>query len=151
MKPRVDGPQVARVVGPEGEEIYCDEHGRVKVQFPWDREGAGNEHSSCWVRVSQGWAGGHHGCMVLPRVGHEVIVSFLEGDPDQPIITGRSYHAVNRPPYPLPAHKSKTVLRSESYRGDGFNELSIEDMAGHEAIYLHGQKDLQVWLGADAR
>ena len=151
VKPRVDGPQMARVVGPEGEEIYCDEHGRVKVQFPWDRQGGGNEHSSCWVRVAQGWAGGHYGCIAIPRIGHQVIVSFLEGDPDQPIITGRSYHAVNRTPYELPTHKSKTVLRSESYRGDGFNELSIEDMAGHEAIYLHGQKDLQVWLGADAR
>ena len=151
VKPRVDGPQVARVVGPEGEEIYCDEHGRIKVQFPWDRLGGGNEHSSCWVRVAQGWAGSHYGCIAIPRIGHQVIVSFLEGDPDQPIITGRSYHAVNRPPYALPAHKSKTVLRSESYRGEGFNELSIEDMAGHEAIYLHGQKDLQVWVGADAR
>ena len=151
VKPRVDGPQVARVVGPEGEEIYCDEHGRVKVQFPWDRQGGNNEHSSCWVRVSQGWAGGHYGCMALPRVGHEVIVSFLEGDPDQPIITGRTYHGVNRPPYALPAHKSRTVLRSETYRGDGFNELSFEDLAGQESIYLHGQRDLQVRLGADAR
>ena len=151
VKPRVDGPQIARVVGPEGEEIYCDEHGRVKVQFSWDRQGGGNEYSSCWVRVSQGWAGDHYGCMALPRVGHEVIVSFLEGDPDQPIITGRTYHGVNRPPYALPAHKSRTVLRSETYRGDGFNELSFEDLAGQECIYLHGQRELLVRIGADAR
>ncbi|WP_429062474.1 type VI secretion system tip protein VgrG, partial [Aeromonas hydrophila] len=83
-KPMVDGPQIAMVVGPDGEEIYCDEHGRVKLQFPWDRYGSSNDQSSCWVRVSQGWAGGQYGMMAIPRIGHEVIVSFLEGDPDQP-------------------------------------------------------------------
>ena len=92
-KPRVDGPQVAFVVGPEGEEIYCDEHGRVKVQFPWDRYAEPNETASCWVRVAQGWAGGGYGSIAIPRIGHEVIVSFLEGDPDQPLVTGRTYHA----------------------------------------------------------
>jgi type VI secretion system secreted protein VgrG len=150
-KPRVDGPQIARVVGPEGETLYCDEYGRIKLQFPWDRGGQNNEHSSCWVRVSQGWAGGHYGSMALPRVGHEVIVSFLEGDPDQPIVTGRTYHATNVPPYPLPAHKSRTVLRTESYQGDGFNELSFEDQAGQEEIFLHGQKDLLVHVEQDVR
>ncbi|MBF4359226.1 type VI secretion system tip protein VgrG, partial [Vibrio anguillarum] len=83
-KPRVDGPCMAKVVGPDGEEIFCDEHGRVKLHFPWDRESEGNELSSCWVRVSQGWAGGQYGMMAIPRIGHEVIVSFLHGDPDQP-------------------------------------------------------------------
>ncbi|HDZ9333984.1 TPA: type VI secretion system effector VgrG, partial [Aeromonas dhakensis] len=105
-KPMVDGPQIAMVVGPDGEEIYCDEHGRVKLQFPWDRYGSSNDQSSCWVRVSQGWAGGQYGMMAIPRIGHEVIVSFLEGDPDQPIVTGRTYHATNRPPYELPANKT---------------------------------------------
>ena len=102
-RPVMDGPQIARVTGPVGEEIYCDDHGRVKVWFPWDRYGTDDEHSSAWLRVSQGWAGGQYGVMALPRVGHEVIVSFLDGDPDQPIITGRTYHATNTPPYPLPA------------------------------------------------
>jgi type VI secretion system secreted protein VgrG len=149
-KPMVDGPQMARVVGPEGEEIYCDEHGRVKLQFPWDRYGEGNEQSSCWVRVSQDWAGGQYGMMAIPRIGHEVIVSFLEGDPDQPIVTGRTYHATNRPPYELPANKTRTVLRTETHQGEGFNELRFEDQAGQEEIYIHGQKDLNVLIQNDA-
>ncbi|WP_233986848.1 type VI secretion system tip protein TssI/VgrG, partial [Pectobacterium versatile] len=103
-KPMVDGPQIATVVGPTGEEIYCDQYGRVKLQFPWDRYGASNDQSSCWVRVSQGWAGGQYGMIAIPRIGHEVIVSFLEGDPDQPIVTGRTFHATNPSPYPLPAN-----------------------------------------------
>ncbi|HEA3129486.1 TPA: type VI secretion system tip protein VgrG [Aeromonas hydrophila] len=149
-KPMVDGPQIAMVVGPEGEEIYCDEHGRVKLQFPWDRYGSSNDQSSCWVRVSQGWAGGQYGMMAIPRIGHEVIVSFLEGDPDQPIITGRTYHATNRPPYELPANKTRTVLRTETHQGEGFNELRFEDQAGKEEIYIHGQKDLNVLIENDA-
>lgn len=148
-KPMVDGPQIAIVVGPEGEEIYCDEHGRVKLQFPWDRYGASNDQSSCWVRVSQGWAGGQYGMMAIPRIGHEVIVSFLEGDPDQPIVTGRTYHATNRPPYELPANKTRTVLRTETHQGEGFNELRFEDQAGQEEIYIHGQKDLNVLIEND--
>ncbi|BEE16588.1 type IV secretion protein Rhs [Aeromonas enteropelogenes] len=149
-KPMVDGPQIAMVVGPEGEEIYCDEHGRVKLQFPWDRYGSSNDQSSCWVRVSQGWAGGQYGMMAIPRIGHEVIVSFLEGDPDQPIVTGRTYHATNRPPYELPANKTRTVLRTETHQGEGFNELRFEDQAGQEEIYLRGQKDLNVLIENDA-
>ncbi|WP_000308897.1 type VI secretion system Vgr family protein, partial [Vibrio cholerae] len=140
-KPQVDGPMIATVVGPEGEEIFCDEHGRVKIHFPWDRYSNGNEQSSCWVRVSQGWAGSQYGFIAIPRIGHEVIVSFLNGDPDQPIITGRTYHATNTPPYSLPEHKTKTVLRTETHQGEGFNELSFEDQAGKEQIYLHAQKD----------
>ncbi|MGY3893811.1 type VI secretion system tip protein TssI/VgrG [Aeromonas enterica] len=149
-KPMVDGPQIAIVVGPEGEEIYCDEHGRVKLQFPWDRYGSSNDQSSCWVRVSQGWAGGQYGMMAIPRIGHEVIVSFLEGDPDQPIVTGRTFHATNRPPYELPANKTRTVLRTETHQGEGFNELRFEDQAGQEEIYIHGQKDLNVLIENDA-
>ncbi|OLQ90136.1 type IV secretion protein Rhs [Vibrio panuliri] len=140
-KPQVDGPMIAFVVGPDGEEIYCDEHGRVKVHFPWDRYSSGNEHSSCWVRVSQGWAGSQYGFMAIPRIGHEVIVSFLHGDPDQPIITGRTYHATNTPPYSLPVHKTKTVFRSETHQGEGFNELSFEDQVNNEQVYMHAQKD----------
>ncbi|MBY8096849.1 type VI secretion system tip protein VgrG, partial [Vibrio fluvialis] len=127
--PRVDGPMIATVVGPKGEEIFCDEHGRVKVHFHWDRDSQQDEHSSCWVRVSQGWAGNQYGVMAIPRIGHEVIVSFLNGDPDQPIITGRTYHATNKSAYALPEHKTKTVLRSQTHQGEGYNELSFDDQA----------------------
>ncbi|ELE2163529.1 type VI secretion system tip protein VgrG [Vibrio fluvialis] len=140
-KPQVDGPMIATVVGPHGEEIFCDEHGRVKLHFPWDRYSDGDEHSSCWVRVSQGWAGSQYGMIAIPRIGHEVIVSFLNGDPDQPIVTGRTYHATNTAPYALPDNKTKTVLRTETHQGQGYNELSFEDQAGSEQIYLHAQKD----------
>ncbi|MBY7950937.1 type VI secretion system tip protein VgrG [Vibrio fluvialis] len=140
-KPQVDGPMIATVVGPQGEEIFCDEHGRVKLHFPWDRYSNGDEHSSCWVRVSQGWAGSQYGMIAIPRIGHEVIVSFLNGDPDQPIVTGRTYHATNIAPYALPDNKTKTVLRTETHQGQGYNELSFEDQAGSEKIYLHAQKD----------
>ncbi|GAA0565813.1 type VI secretion system Vgr family protein [Halomonas salifodinae] len=148
-RPRVDGPQVAFVVGPEGEEIHCDEHGRVKVQFPWDRYAEPNETASAWLRVSQGWAGGGYGAMAIPRIGHEVIVSFLEGDPDQPLITGRTYHAVNTPPYALPEHKTRTVLRTQSHQGEGFNELRFEDQADQEQIWLHAQRDLELLTNND--
>ncbi|PML79076.1 type IV secretion protein Rhs [Enterovibrio norvegicus] len=150
-KPCVHGPQIAIVTGPAGEEIFCDEHGRVKVQFPWDRYGNSDESSSCWVRVSQGWAGGQYGMMAIPRIGHEVIVSFLEGDPDQPIITGRTYHATNVPPYPLPANKTRTVLRTETHQGEGFNELRFEDEAGQEEIYVHAQKDMNLLVENDRK
>jgi len=143
-KPLMDGPQIALVTGPEGEEIHCDEHGRVKVRFPWDRYSENNEHSSAWLRVSQGWAGGQYGFMALPRIGHEVIVSFLDGDPDQPIITGRTYHAGNQPPYELPAHKTRTTLKTKTHKGEGSNELRFEDEADHEQIYVHAQKDLDL-------
>jgi type VI secretion system secreted protein VgrG len=148
-KPRVDGPQIAVVVGPEGEEIYCDEHGRVKVQFPWDRYAEPNETASAWVRVSQGWAGGGYGSMAIPRIGHETVVSFLEGDPDQPLITGRVYNAVNTPPYALPAHKTRTAIRTQSHQGEGFQELRFEDEAGQEQIWLHAQKDLELLINND--
>ncbi|STA81075.1 type VI secretion system Vgr family protein [Citrobacter koseri] len=141
-RPMVDGPQIATVTGPATEEIYCDEHGRVKVKFPWDRYGNSDDLSSCWMRVSQGWAGGRYGMVALPRVGHEVVVSFLEGDPDQPIITGRTFHGVNLTPYPLPLHKNRMVLRSDTVQGDGYNELSFEDTAGSEELLLRAQKNM---------
>ncbi|MFV0486289.1 MAG: type VI secretion system Vgr family protein [Vibrio fluvialis] len=148
-KPQVDGPMIATVVGPQGEEIFCDEHGRVKLHFPWDRYSNGDEHSSCWVRVSQGWAGSQYGMIAIPRIGHEVIVSFLNGDPDQPIVTGRTYHATNTAPYTLPDNKTKTVLRTETHQGQGYNELSFEDQAGSEQIYLHAQKDFDSLIEND--
>ncbi|MBB1525393.1 type VI secretion system tip protein VgrG [Pectobacterium carotovorum subsp. carotovorum] len=141
-KPMVDGPQIATVVGPAGEEIYCDEYGRIKLQFPWDRYGSSDDQSSCWVRVSQGWAGGQYGLIAIPRIGHEVIVSFLEGDPDQPIVTGRTFHATNPSPYPLPANKTRTSLRTSTHKGVGFNELRFEDQAGQEEVFIHAQKDM---------
>ncbi|KMQ75412.1 type VI secretion system Vgr family protein [Marinobacter subterrani] len=143
-RPLMDGPQIAIVTGPEGEEIHCDEHGRVKVRFPWDRYSKNDEHSSAWLRVSQGWAGGQYGFMALPRIGHEVIVSFLDGDPDQPIITGRTHHATNTPPYPLPEHKTRTTLKTKTHKGEGSNELRFEDEADQEQIYVHAQKDLDL-------
>ena len=143
-RPLMDGPQIAIVTGPEGEEIHCDEHGRVKVRFPWDRYSKNDEHSSAWLRVSQGWAGGQYGFMALPRIGHEVIVSFLDGDPDQPIITGRTYHATNTPPYALPEHKTRTTLKTQTHKGEGSNELRFEDEADKEQIYIHAQKDLDL-------
>ncbi|XHN73321.1 Actin cross-linking toxin VgrG1 [Lonepinella sp. MS14437] len=140
-KPRVDGPQIAHVVGPMGEEIYCDEWGRVKIQFPWDREGREDENSFCWVRVSQAWAGTQFGHIAIPRIGHEVIVDFLEGDPDQPIITGRTYHSTTEPPYNLPEHKTRMSIKSKTHKGSGFNELRFEDEKGREEIFLHAEKD----------
>ncbi|WP_275426937.1 type VI secretion system Vgr family protein [Marinomonas primoryensis] len=113
------------------------------MHFPWDRYSAANDQSSCWIRVSQGWAGNQHGMMAIPRIGSEVIVSFLNGDPDQPIVTGRTYHAKNTPPYVLPEHKTKTVWRSDTHQGKGFNEISFEDQVDHEKVYLHAQKDQQ--------
>lgn len=140
---------IATVVGPQGEEIYCDNFGRVKVHFLWDRYSSSNEKSSCWVRVAQEWAGSQYGSMAIPRVGHEVIVSFLNGDPDQPIVTGRTYHATNTAPYALPDHKTKTVLRTETHQGQGYNELSFEDQAGSEQILLHAQKDWDALIEHD--
>ncbi|WP_437816053.1 type VI secretion system Vgr family protein [Sorangium sp. So ce1078] len=142
QKPSIKGIQTAIVTGPAGEEIYTDEHGRIKVQFHWDRQGKRDERSSCWIRVSQAWAGGAWGAVVLPRIGHEVVVDFIEGDPDRPLVVGSVYHGANVPPYPLPAEKTKSTLKSNSSSGgDGYNELRFEDRKGSEEIFLHGQKD----------
>ncbi|WP_290920401.1 type VI secretion system tip protein TssI/VgrG [Halodesulfovibrio sp.] len=148
-KPRVDGPQVAVVTGPNDEEIYCDSYGRVKVQFKWDRYNQADQDSSCWIRVSQGWAGRGYGMLAIPRIGHEVIVSFLEGDPDQPIITGRTYNASNIVPYKLPANKTRTVLRTDTHKGRGANEVRFEDEATKEEIYIHAEKDMNVVVEHD--
>lgn len=140
-KPRVQGAQVATVVGPEGEEIYCDEHGRVKVRFHWDRADTPDERASAWVRVAQGWAGAGYGMLALPRIGHQVLVEHVLSDPDQPIIVGRLYHATNVPPYALPEHKTRTVIRTQTHKGQGSNELRFEDRREAEEIYLHAQRD----------
>jgi len=145
VKPLVDGPQMAIVVGPPGEEIHTDKYGRIKVHFPWDRyKDPKDEDSSCWIRVASNWAGGQWGHIAIPRIGHEVIVDFLEGDPDQPIIIGRTYHEINHSPYILPAAKTKMVIRSNTHKGSGFNEISFEDKARQENIYIHAQRDLEV-------
>ncbi|EBP4342228.1 type VI secretion system tip protein VgrG [Salmonella enterica] len=142
-KPKVDGPQSAIVTGPAGEEIFCDEHGRVRVKFHWDRYHQKTEDSSCWVRVSQAWAGAGFGNLAIPRVDQEVIVDFLNGDPDQPIIMGRTYHQDNRSPVTLPDNKTQMSIRSRTYKGEGFNELRFEDATGQEQLYMHAQKDMQ--------
>jgi type VI secretion system secreted protein VgrG len=143
-KPVVQGPQTAVVVGPQGEEIYVDKYGRVKVQFFWDREGKKNENSSCWMRVAQGWAGKNWGMMFIPRIGHEVVVDFLEGDPDRPLITGCVYNAEQMPPYDLPANQTRSVIKSRSSKGGStpnFNELRFEDKKDSEEVYFHAEKD----------
>ncbi|WP_455930254.1 type VI secretion system Vgr family protein [Pseudomonas fluorescens] len=140
-KPCIDGPQIATVVGPPGEEIYCDEWGRVKVQFPWDRADKNNDHSSCWIRVTQGWAGATWGSMAIPRVGQELVISYLDGDPDQPIATGAAYRQTNLPPYELPKHKTRMTIKSQTHKGAGFNELRFEDELGQEEVFVHAQKD----------
>ncbi|MDC0715787.1 type VI secretion system Vgr family protein [Nannocystis bainbridge] len=141
-RPVMRGVQTATVVGPEGEEVHTDAHGRVRVQFHWDRAGGHDENSATWVRVSQMWAGNGYGTMFLPRIGHEVLIDFIEGDPDRPIIIGRIYHGNNQTPYPLPDEKTKSTIKSESsLGGGGFNELRFEDRKGSEEIFLHAQKD----------
>ena len=141
-KPVVHGLHTAIVVGPENEEIHTDKHGRVKVQFHWDRDGKSDDKSSCWIRVSQLWAGQGWGAMYIPRIGQEVIVDFLEGDPDRPIITGRVYHEQNPVPYTLPADKTKSTIKSRSTpKGTGFNEIRFEDKKGSEELFTHAEKD----------
>lgn len=151
-KPTVGGPQTATVVGPSGEEIFTDKYGRVKVQFHWDREGTRNEKSSCWVRVSQIWAGKNWGWMSIPRMGQEVVVDFLEGDPDQPLITGRVYNQDNMPPYELPANKTQSGLKTRSSlngTAENFNEIRFEDKKGSEQLFIHAEKNQDIEVEND--
>ncbi|WP_429018058.1 type VI secretion system Vgr family protein [Comamonas sp. 4034] len=167
-KPHTTGPQTAVITGPAGEEIYTDKYGRVKVQFHWDRYGSFDENSSCWIRVSQTWAGSNYGSMHIPRIGQEVIVDFLNGDPDYPIITGRVYNAMQTVPWDLPANKTMSGIKTRSSQGgtsgDGLkdspgtaNVLRFEDKAGQEQLWLHAQKDQLTevendeskWVGRD--
>jgi type VI secretion system secreted protein VgrG len=141
-RPRLVSIQTAVVVGPKGEEIYTDEHGRVKVQFHWDREGRHDENTSCWIRVSQSHAGRGFGGIDVPRIGEEVIVSFVEGDPDRPLITGRVYHKESVPPFALPGEKTRSGIKTKTYKGSGYNELSMDDTPGKEQIRIHGQYNM---------
>ncbi|MFJ2323522.1 type VI secretion system tip protein VgrG [Pseudomonas sp. NPDC087817] len=144
--------QTARVTGPANEEIYCDENGRVKCQFFWDRAEFNSERSSCWIRVSSSWAGENFGSVTIPRIGMEVVVTYLEGDPDKPLITGCVPNKVTSPPYALPEHKTRTVLRSQSSpHTGGYNELMIEDRAGQEKIYLRAERDVEQLILNDSR
>lgn len=149
-RPSIPGVQTAVVVGPAGEEIHCDEHGRVKVQFHWDRDGQSDDNSSCWIRVSQPWGGAGQGGMFIPRIGQEVVVQFLEGDPDRPLIVGRVYNGENLVPHGLPAAKNISTIRSASTPGGkGFNELKFNDTAGSEEVFFHAQKDHNEVVGND--
>ncbi|WP_339526032.1 type VI secretion system Vgr family protein [Pseudomonas sp. EL_65y_Pfl2_R96] len=151
-RPIVKGPQTALVVGPKGEEIWTDQFGRVKVHFYWDRHDQSNENSSCWIRVSQSWAGKNWGSMQIPRIGQEVIVSFLEGDPDRPIITGRVYNAEQTVPYDLPENATQSGMKSRSSKGGSpanFNEIRMEDKKGAEQLYIHAERNQDIVVEAD--
>ncbi len=159
-KPFVQGPQTAVVTGPSGEEIFTDKYGRVKVQFHWDRLAKNDEKSSCWVRVSHPWAGKNYGAIHIPRMGQEVVVDFLEGDPDQPLITGRVYNAEQMPPWELPANATQSGILTRSSKGGSAanaNALRFEDKKGSEQVWLHAEKnqDIEVendethWVGHD--
>jgi type VI secretion system secreted protein VgrG len=151
-RPVIEGVQTAIVTGPSGEEIYTDQHGRVKIQFHWDRLGTRDENSSCWIRVGQLWAGPGWGALYIPRIGQEVIVHFLEGDPDRPIIIGCVYHGENPPPYGLPDQKTKSTIKSNSsIGGEGFNEIRFEDAKGSEQVFIYGQNDLDLRINHDRR
>jgi len=144
-KPRIAGTQTALVVGKSGEEIWTDQYGRIKVQFHWDQLGQSDENSSCWIRVAQSWAGKNWGAIFLPRIGQEVVVSFLEGDPDRPLITGSVYNGQQPVPYTLPDEQTKSTVKSSSSKGgSGFNEIRLEDKADSEELYIHAQKDMKI-------
>jgi type VI secretion system secreted protein VgrG len=161
-KPHTHGPQTAVVVGPEGEEIWTDRYGRIKVQFHWDRYGAHDENSSCWIRVSTPWAGPNFGAVSIPRIGMEVIVDHLQGDPDHPIVTGVVPNADQMPPWELPANATQSGILSRSTDKGGYdnaNAIRFEDKRGHEQLWLHAEKgqltevenDEDKWVGNDRR
>jgi len=151
-RPCIAGPQTATVVGKSGEEIWTDVHGRVKVQFHWDRKGGHDESSSCWVRVSSPWAGKNWGAVHIPRIGHEVVVEFLEGNPDRPIITGSVYNGQNKPPYKLPDNQTQSGIKSRSSKegsADNFNEIRFEDKKGEEQLFIHAEKNQDIEVEKD--
>jgi type VI secretion system secreted protein VgrG len=152
-RPLIHGPQTATVVGKQGDEIHTDKFGRVKLQFHWDRVGTKNEKSSCWVRVSSPWASKQFGMIALPRVGDEVVVEFLEGNPDRPLVTGSVYNGVNMPPYELPAKATVSGIKSRSSKQGGeanFNELRFDDAKGSEYVWFQAEKDYQQLVKHDA-
>lgn len=143
-KPLVNGAQTALVVGPKGEELYTDKYGRVFVQFHWDRKGKKDDQSSCWIRVAQLIAGKNWGTLFMPRIGQEVVVHFIDGDPDRPLIIGSVYNNDNLPPYQLPFEQTKSGIKTRSTKGGGAsnaNELRFEDKMGQEEIFIQAQKD----------
>ncbi|MGV2109445.1 type VI secretion system tip protein TssI/VgrG, partial [Agrobacterium vitis] len=140
-RPRIEGAQVAIVAGPSGEEIHTDKYGRIKLWYPWDRKAKKDGSDTCWVRVNQAWGGGSWGAQVIPRIGMEVMVSFVDGDPDRPLVIGVVPNPANPVPYDLPANKTRMVLRSNTHKGSGFNEMTFEDENGKENMFLHAQKD----------
>jgi type VI secretion system secreted protein VgrG len=150
-RPRVDGPQTAIVTGPPGEMIHCDELGRVHVRMLWDDDPHEGEGTSCWVRVAQPWAGSDFGVAFVPRVGAEVVVSFIDGDPDRPLCTGGLFNGGAMPPYALPDGRTRTVIRTRSANDDGYNELSFDDAHGAEEVYLHAQRNLREHVRAEHR
>jgi len=150
LRKTMPGPQTAIVVGKQGEEIWTEKFGRVKVQFPWDRYGKNDENSSCWIRVDYGWAGKQWGGIFLPRIGQEVIVSYLEGDPDRPLITGAVYNNEQVVPYTLPDEQTKSTVKTNSSKGgNGFNEIRFEDKKDSEELYFHAQKDQNIVVEHD--
>ena len=152
LKPEMPGPQTALVVGPAGEEIWTDKLGRIRVQFDWDREGAHDEKSTCWVRVAQAWSGSNWGAIYIPRIGQEVVVRFLEGDPDRPIVTGALYNKDNKPPYDLPTNRTQSGIKSRSSKGgtaNNFNELRFEDKKGAEELHTQAEKDMSTLVKND--
>ena len=151
LKPVIDGVQTATVCGKAGEEVHTDKFGRVMVKFPWDRRSKADETSSCWIRVSQAWAGKRWGMMFIPRCGQEVLVAFLEGDPDRPIIVGRVYNGEAMPPYTLPTHKTRSTIKTNSSKGGkGYNEIRFEDKKGKEQIYIHAEMNQDVRVDNDS-
>ena len=151
-KPVVQGSQTGYVVGPGGEEIFTDKYGRVKVQLHWDRDGRNDAGSSCWMRVAQGWAGKQWGMINIPRIGTEVIVHFLEGDPDQPIVAGCLYNPEAMPPYELPDNKTRSAIKTNSSPGgDGFNEIRFEDEKGKEQIFIHAERNQDIRVKRNVR
>jgi type VI secretion system secreted protein VgrG len=149
-KPKIMGPQTATVVGKSGEEIWTDKYGRIKVLFHWDREAKADENSSCWIRVSQTWAGKGWGTIYTPRIGQEVLVDFIHGDPDNPIVIGSVYNGSTMPPYALPANATMSGVKSRSSKGGGgFNEIRLEDKKGEEQIFVHGEKNQDINIKND--
>jgi type VI secretion system secreted protein VgrG len=149
-RPRIDGSQIALIAGPEGEEIHTEQYGRVKLWFPWDRRAKKDGSDTKWVRVAQPWAGGTWGAQVIPRIGMEAVVSYQDGDPDKPIVTALVPNPSQSVPYELPANKTRMTFRSNSHKGSGFNEFSMEDEAGKENFFQHAQKDMTTKVLNDA-
>jgi type VI secretion system secreted protein VgrG len=148
-RPRIDGTQIAIVAGPEGEEIHPDEYGRIKLWFPWDRKAKKDGSDTCWVRVTQNWAGAGWGGQIIPRIGMEVMVMYLDGDPDRPVVTGVVPNPKQKVPYKLPENKTKSVFRTQSHKKYGYNEITFEDETGLEQIHIRAERDMNTIVQRD--